>query len=54
MEAPIDAINFGGGTPTSLSPAQMKAVLAELHNSFQVAPEAEISVKHRQPDFQTK
>lgn len=45
MEAPIDAINFGGGTPTSLSPAQMKAVLAELHNSFQVAPEAEISVE---------
>lgn len=45
MEAPIDAINFGGGTPTSLSHAQMKAVLAELHNSFQVAPEAEISVE---------
>ena len=45
MEAPIDAINFGGGTPTSLSPAQMKAVLAELHNSFHVAPEAEISVE---------
>ena len=45
MEAPIDVINFGGGTPTSLSPAQMKAVLAELHNSFQVAPEAEISVE---------
>lgn len=45
MEAPIDTINFGGGTPTSLSPAQMKAVLAELHNSFQVAPEAEISVE---------
>lgn len=45
MQAPIDAINFGGGTPTSLSPAQMKAVLAELHNSFPIAPGAEISVE---------
>ena len=45
MRAPIDAVNFGGGTPTSLSPAQMKAVLSELHNSFQVAPGAEISVE---------
>lgn len=45
MRAPIDAVNFGGGTPTSLSPAQMKAVLSELHNSFQIAPGAEISVE---------
>lgn len=45
MEAPIDAINFGGGTPTSLSPAQMKAILAELHSSFSLAPNAEISVE---------
>ena len=42
MQAPIDAVNFGGGTPTSLSPAQMKAVLAGLHSSFYIAPGAEI------------
>lgn len=45
MKAPIDAVNFGGGTPTSLSPSQMRAVLAELHNSFSVSPGAEISVE---------
>ncbi len=45
MRAPIDAVNFGGGTPTSLSPAQMKAVLTALKNSFFIAPEAEISVE---------
>ena len=45
MKAPIDAVNFGGGTPTSLSPAQMKAVLTELKNSFLIAPGAEISVE---------
>lgn len=45
MQAPIDAINFGGGTPTSLSHMQMEAVLSELHNSFTIAPGAEISVE---------
>lgn len=45
MSAPIDAINFGGGTPTSLSPEQMSAVLSELHRCFSIAPDAEISVE---------
>ena len=45
MKAPIDAVNFGGGTPTSLSPAQMKAVLSELKNGFSIADGAEISVE---------
>ncbi len=45
MQAPIDAINFGGGTPTSLSPAQIKAILTELHRCFSIAPGAEISVE---------
>ena len=45
MQAPVDAVNFGGGTPTSLTPAQMKAVLAGLHSSFYIAPGAEISVE---------
>lgn len=43
--APIDAINFGGGTPTSLSPEHMSAVLSELHRCFSIAPDAEISVE---------
>lgn len=45
MQSAIDAVNFGGGTPTSLSPSQMNAVLTELHNSFPIAPGAEISVE---------
>ena len=45
MAAPIDAVNFGGGTPTSLSPAQMREVLAGLHSAFSIAPGAEISVE---------
>ncbi len=34
-----------GGTPTSLSPAQMKAALTELNDSFSIARGAEISVE---------
>lgn len=45
MRAPIDAVNFGGGTPTALLPEQMDAVLTELRNCFDIAPEAEISVE---------
>lgn len=45
MRAPVDAVNFGGGTPTALLPEQMDAVLTELHRSFDIAPEAEISME---------
>lgn len=45
MQAPVEAVNFGGGTPTSLSPAQMAAVLSALHTHFRIAPDAEISVE---------
>ena len=45
MKAPIDAVNFGGGTPTSLAPAQMRVVLSALHENFTVAKGAEISVE---------
>lgn len=45
MQAPIDAVNFGGGTPTSLSPEQMAAVLAAMRECFTFTPGAEISVE---------
>ena len=45
MKAPIDAVNFGGGTPTSLAPMQMRAVLSALHENFTIAKGAEISVE---------
>lgn len=45
MNAPFDAVNFGGGTPTSLSPSQMAAVLSDLKDRFLLAPDAEISVE---------
>lgn len=45
MEAPIDAINFGGGTPTALKPKQMANILNQLKTSFDIKEDAEISVE---------
>ncbi len=45
MDAPVDAINFGGGTPTALKPDQMRVILHALRENFQIAPNAEISVE---------
>ncbi|MBQ9143121.1 MAG: coproporphyrinogen III oxidase family protein [Lachnospiraceae bacterium] len=45
MQAHIDAINFGGGTPTALLPEQMDEVLTALQENFVIAPGAEVSVE---------
>ena len=45
MEAPIDAVYFGGGTPTALSPEQMDVILSELRNSFHIRAGAEVSIE---------
>ena len=42
---PIEALYFGGGTPTILSASQMKRVLQALQHSFQYADDIEISVE---------
>lgn len=45
MDAPVDAVNFGGGTPTALKPEQMARVLNRLHACFDIKEDAEISVE---------
>ncbi len=45
MKAPFKAVNFGGGTPTTLKPPQMDRVLKYIHNSFEIAEDAEISLE---------
>lgn len=45
MQAPIDAVNFGGGTPTALRPEQMARVLGKLRERFDIKENAEISVE---------
>ena len=45
MEAPVEVINFGGGTPTALRPEQMPQVFSALRVTFQSAPFVEISLE---------
>ncbi len=41
----FEAINFGGGTPTALSPKQFDRILKHINNSFLLEADAEISVE---------
>ncbi|SER80140.1 radical SAM family heme chaperone HemW [Salisediminibacterium halotolerans] len=44
-EGPIESIYVGGGTPTSLSSAQLERLLLGLRNYFPISPEAEWTVE---------
>lgn len=39
----VDTVYVGGGTPTLLTPGQMRSILRALHDAFAVAPDAECS-----------
>lgn len=41
----VDSVYFGGGTPSLLSPAQMRQVLAALREVFHLRPDAEITLE---------
>jgi len=45
FESGIDAINFGGGTPTALKPYQMDMILTYLKENFKYKDNIEISVE---------
>ena len=48
------AVYFGGGTPTTLSPAQLDAVCAELEDSFDLGAVREFTVEAGRPDTITR
>ena len=43
--APLSSVYLGGGTPSMLSPAQVRALLVALRRRFGLAPGAEISLE---------
>jgi oxygen-independent coproporphyrinogen-3 oxidase len=54
MERPWDqlhAVNFGGGTPSSLPPGALAAVLTALRRRFGIATEAEVSLEANPEDW---
>ena len=42
---PLTSVYFGGGTPTTLSTRQLKAILALIRETFVVDPQVEISIE---------
>ena len=44
-EQEIETIYFGGGTPTTLSPAQIERILDACHETLVVAPDCEITIE---------
>ena len=44
-DAYLDTVYFGGGTPSLLSEGMMEEILEAIHQSFRVAPDAEISME---------
>jgi oxygen-independent coproporphyrinogen-3 oxidase len=43
--AEIDTVYFGGGTPSLLTPQQLERILRSVRNSFDLLPDAEITVE---------
>jgi oxygen-independent coproporphyrinogen-3 oxidase len=41
----VDTLYFGGGTPSLLSPTQLKRVFSVLHRNFNISPVAEITLE---------
>ncbi len=44
---PINAIYFGGGTPTDLSPNSLKNLLSHLNNNWNISNDCEITIEGR-------
>jgi len=47
----VDAVHFGGGTPTQLDAAELGAILAALRGRFGLAPHAEVSLEANPEDW---
>jgi oxygen-independent coproporphyrinogen-3 oxidase len=43
--ATFDTVFFGGGTPSLLAPRQLEGILAQLHRTFRIAPDAEVTLE---------
>ncbi|MEN8040665.1 MAG: radical SAM family heme chaperone HemW [Actinomycetota bacterium] len=48
---PLDAVNFGGGTPSRLDPSRLRQVIGALDDRFGIAPGAEISLEVNPEDW---
>src|SRR5215813_7869118 len=42
---PVDTVYFGGGTPSLLSPAQVRTILNAVNSRFRIAADAEVTLE---------
>jgi putative oxygen-independent coproporphyrinogen III oxidase len=49
--APLDAVNFGGGTPTTLDPVLVGRIIGELRRRFGIDAAAEVSIEANPEDI---
>jgi oxygen-independent coproporphyrinogen-3 oxidase len=48
---PLDAVNFGGGTPSLLAPSQLERIITALEQRFEIAHDCEISLEVNPEDW---
>lgn len=48
---PLDAINFGGGTPSAIAPGHISAIVSELRDRFGVTEDVEVSIEINPEDW---
>ena len=48
---PVETIYFGGGTPSVLTPQQLRVLLSEVHNQFEVIDKPEITLEANPDDL---
>lgn len=48
---PLDAINFGGGTPTRLTPEQLISIVESLESRFSTSDDVEVSLEANPEDW---
>ena len=50
-KVPVETIYFGGGTPSVLSPTQLRLLLDEVNSSFSVVADPEITLEANPDDL---
>jgi len=48
---PVETIYFGGGTPSVLTPQQLRVLLGEVYNQFEVIDKPEITLEANPDDL---
>ncbi len=51
QQEPINTIYFGGGTPSLLSQQELEQIMAQLRQTFQIAPDTEITLEANPDDI---